>query len=161
VPGLHLLRAAAGVTAMYCFYYAIANIPLADAMLLKLTAPIFMPVIAVLWLQERVTGTLALGLCVGFIGVTVVLDPSLDEHGLAVSPIALIGLLGGVLAALAKVTVRRLSRSEPTTRIVFYFALIAGASPPSRCFGHGRHRRRRPRCCSSVSRSRRPWASSR
>jgi len=34
-------------------------------------------------------------------------------------------LLGGILAALAKVTVRRLSRSEPPTRIVFYFALIA------------------------------------
>ena len=34
------------------------------------------------------------------------------------------GILGGLLAAVAKVTVRRLSRTEPTTRTVFYFALV-------------------------------------
>ena len=125
VPALHLLRAAAGVAAMYCFFYAIAKMPLAEAMLLKLTAPMFIPVIAVLWLGERVTPMLALALGIGFAGVAVILDPSYDTGGLGVSPVALIGLLGGVLAALAKVTVRRLSRSEPPTRIVFYFALIA------------------------------------
>ncbi|MGD9409718.1 MAG: DMT family transporter [Thiohalocapsa sp.] len=127
VPGLHLLRAGAGVAAMYCFFYAIAAMPLAEAMLLKLTAPIFMPIIAVLWLHERVTPALALALGIGFSGVAVILDPSFTEAGIRVSPVALIGLLGGVLAALAKVTVRRLSASEPPTRIVFYFALIAAA----------------------------------
>jgi drug/metabolite transporter (DMT)-like permease len=110
---------------MYCFFFAIAKMPLADAMLLKLTAPIFMPVIAVLWLHERVTPALALALGIGFAGVAVILDPQVGA-GVQVSPVALIGLLGGILAALAKVTVRRLSRSEPPTRIVFYFALIAG-----------------------------------
>ena len=125
VPALHLLRAGAGVAAMYCFFYAIAELPLAEAMLLKLTAPIFIPIIAVLWLGERVTPALALALGIGFTGVTVILNPSHGVGGLDVSPVALIGLLGGVLAALAKVTVRRLSRSEPATRIVFYFALFA------------------------------------
>jgi drug/metabolite transporter (DMT)-like permease len=42
-----------------------------------------------------------------------------------VSPVALVALFGGVFAAVAKVTVRRLSRSEPPLRIVFYFALTA------------------------------------
>jgi len=45
--------------------------------------------------------------------------------GDALNWVALIGLLGGFLAAFAKVTVRRLSRTEPTYRIVFYFAFIA------------------------------------
>ncbi len=126
VPGLHLLRAAAGVSAMYCFFYAIAKLPLADAMLLKLTAPIFMPVIAVLWLHERVGAGLFLALGIGFAGVAVILDPQFGADGLQVSPVALVGLLGGVLAALAKVTVRRLARTEPSARIVFYFALIGG-----------------------------------
>jgi len=40
LPGLHLLRALAGLGAMYCFFYAMARIPLADAMLLKLTTPL-------------------------------------------------------------------------------------------------------------------------
>jgi drug/metabolite transporter (DMT)-like permease len=126
VPGLHLLRAVAGVSAMYCFFYALAHLPLAEAMLLKLTAPVFIPVVAVLWLHERVNALLWMALGIGFAGVVVILDPTLDGHSAMVSPIALIGLFGGMLAALAKVTVRRLSRSEPPARIVFYFALIAG-----------------------------------
>jgi drug/metabolite transporter (DMT)-like permease len=130
VPALHLLRAGAGVTAMYCFFYAIAKMPLAEAMLLKLTAPVFMPLIAMLWLREQVNALLWVALGIGFAGVVIILDPQLgapDDGPLAgISPVALVGLAGGLLAALAKVTVRRLSRSEPAGRIVFYFALIAG-----------------------------------
>lgn len=124
VPGLHLLRAMAGLGAMYCFYYAIAELPLAEAMLLKLTAPIFIPLIAILWLHERVTALLWVALGIGFAGVILILEPDLGRHWAGISPVALIGLLGGVLAAVAKVTVRRLSRSEPIGRIVFYFALV-------------------------------------
>lgn len=124
VPVLHLLRALAGISAMYCFFYAIARLPLAEAMLLKLTAPIFIPLIAILWLHERVTALLWVALGIGFAGVIVILDPAPSGHWAGVSPVALVGLLGGLLAAVAKVTVRRLSRTEPTGRIVFYFALI-------------------------------------
>jgi drug/metabolite transporter (DMT)-like permease len=128
VPGLHLLRATAGLAAMYCFFYAIAHMPLAEAMLLKLTAPVFIPLIAMLWLREQVTPLLWLALGIGFWGVAVILDPSFDGETDIVSPVALIGLLGGLLAAVAKVTVRRLSRSEPPARIVFYFALFASVA---------------------------------
>ncbi|TVQ89162.1 MAG: DMT family transporter [Chromatiaceae bacterium] len=124
VPCLHLLRAGAGVAAMYCFFYAIAMLPLGEAMLLKLTAPMFMPLIALLWLREQVSALLWVALGIGFAGVVVILQPDPDLGG--VSPVALVGLLGGLLAALAKVTVRRLTRTEPARRIVFYFALIAG-----------------------------------
>jgi len=127
VTRLHLLRALAGVSAMYCFFYAIAHLPLAEAMLLKLTAPVFIPLFAIFWLHEQVTTLLWIAIGIGFAGVIVVLDPSLDGQSAMVSPIAIIGLLGGVLAALAKVTVRRLSATEPPPRIVFYFALIAGS----------------------------------
>jgi len=127
VPGLHLLRAGAGVAAMYCFFYAIAHLPLAEAMLLKLTAPVFIPLIAIFWLHEQVTTLLWIAIGIGFAGVIVVLDPNLDGQSAMVSPIAMIGLLGGILAALAKVTVRRLSATEPPPRIVFYFSLIAGS----------------------------------
>jgi drug/metabolite transporter (DMT)-like permease len=126
VPGLHLLRATAGISAMYCFFYAIAELPLGEAMLLKLTAPLFIPLFAMLWLHERVTGLLWMALGIGFAGVVVILDLAPDAAWGGVSLVALIGLLGGVFAAVAKVTVRRLSGSEPTTRIVFYFALIGG-----------------------------------
>ncbi len=123
VPHLHLLRGLAGLGAMYCFYYAIAHMQLGEAMLLKMTAPLFIPFVALFWLRERLSGQVLLALAIGFGGVALVISPELREF----DPVALIALLGGALAALAKVTVRRLSRSEPAPRTVFYFALT-GAS---------------------------------
>ncbi len=119
VPHLHLLRGLAGLGAMYCFYYAIVHMHLGEAMLLKMTAPLFIPFVALFWLREKLSGRVLLALAIGFGGVALVISPELRQF----DPVALIGLLGGALAALAKVTVRRLSRSEPAPRTVFYFAL--------------------------------------
>jgi drug/metabolite transporter (DMT)-like permease len=119
VPHLHLLRATMGVAAMYCFFYALTHLALADGMLLKMTAPIFMPIIAWLWLNERATPLAMVAVALGFLGVALVLRPG-GEFNWA----ALVGLAGGAFSAVAKVTVRRLSRTEPTARIVFYFALL-------------------------------------
>jgi drug/metabolite transporter (DMT)-like permease len=119
VAHLHLLRASAGVAAMYCFFYALGHVPLADGMLLKMTAPIFIPLLVLLWLKERPGWPAIVAVPCGFAGVVLVLDPG-GEYG----PAALVGLLGGLLAAVAKTTVRRLTRTEPATRIVFYFAVL-------------------------------------
>lgn len=117
---LHLLRAVAGVSAMYCFFYALAHLQLADGMLLKMTAPLFMPLIAWAWLSERLSGSIILAVAIGFAGVILVLNPAGEF-----SRVALVGLLGGMLASLAKVSLRRLGRSEPSVRVVFYFSLLS------------------------------------
>ena len=116
---LHLLRSLAGVSAMYCFFYALIHLPLADGMLLKMTAPLFMPVIALLWLQESVSNWTVYALGLGFVGVWIIVDPTGTMNW-----VALVGIAGGVLAAIAKVSIRRLSRTEPITRIVFYFTVV-------------------------------------
>ncbi len=117
--GMHLIRSLCGVLAMYCFFYALANIELANAMLLKLTGPIFIPVIAILWIHEHVTFKTIIGIAVGFFGVIIFLNPTAE-----IQFAALVGLAGGALAAAAKVAIRKMSPTEPTTRIVFYFALF-------------------------------------
>ena len=116
--GMHLLRSVSGLLAMYCFFYALANIELANAMLLKLTGPIFIPIFAILWIQEKVTLKTYLGISLGFIGVIIFLNPTAE-----IQVASVIGLIGGALAALAKVSIRKMSDTEPTARIVFYFAL--------------------------------------
>lgn len=115
---LHLLRSLAGVAAMYCFFYAIIHLPLADSMLLKMTAPLFMPLIALLWLHEKVSNWTVYALGLGFLGVWLIVDPTGE-----VNWVALVGIAGGIFAAFAKVTIRRLAHTEPTMRIVFYFAV--------------------------------------
>lgn len=120
VPHLHLLRGTAGLGAMYCFFYAIAHMPLANAMLLKLSAPLFIPLVALIWLGERFTWHVLAALAIGFSGVIMILLPDFGT----MAPVAMIALLGGGLAAVAKVTVRRLSATEPPARTVFYFSAI-------------------------------------
>jgi len=117
---LYLLRAGVGLSAMSCFFYALGNLPLADGMLLKMTAPVFMPVIGALWLGEHPSRWAMLAVPVGLAGVILVLNPSGR-----VEPAALVGLAGGLLAAGAKVSVRRLTRSEPAARVVVWFAVLA------------------------------------
>lgn len=118
---VHLARSLAGVGAMYCFFYTIASIPLAEAILFKLTSPFFIPLLAWLWLSESIPGSAKLAIAVGFGGVALVLQPGFREIPVA----GFIGLCGALLAALAKVSIRRMSDTEPSTRIVFYFGMIA------------------------------------
>jgi drug/metabolite transporter (DMT)-like permease len=121
--GEHLVRSLAGLAAMYCFFYAIAHLRLADAVLLNYSLPLFMPLIAQAWLGEAIPRALWRGLAVGFLGVVLILKPGLGLF----NPAALVGLAAAVLAALAQVGVRRLTDTEPVTRIVFYFAAISTA----------------------------------
>ena len=116
---MHLARGLAGITAMYCFFYALAHLPLGEAVLLNYSAPLFVPFIAFLWLRERVPGRLWWAIGIGFAGIVLVLRPGLALF----SPTALVGLASGVLAAIATVGIRGLTRTEPAARIVFYFSL--------------------------------------
>jgi len=116
----HFLRSLSGVSAMYCFFYALSELPLADAMLLKISAPLFIPIIALIWLSEHISLRAITAIMIGFLGVILVIKPTGTVH-----IASLAGLMGGALAALAKVTIRRMSASEPTSRIVFYFGLIS------------------------------------
>jgi drug/metabolite transporter (DMT)-like permease len=122
-PGPHLTRALAGLAAMYCYFYAIAHMPLAEATLLNYSTPLFTPFIAYLWLGERVARGLKLAIALGFAGILLILRPGLSLF----TPVALVGVASGVFAAIAMVSIRGLSRSEPATRIVFYFSAVSSA----------------------------------
>lgn len=116
----HFMRGAIGVTAMSCLYYSWQYLPLAEAALLKQTAPFFIPLIAFWWLGESIPVLARWAILVGFIGVLLILNPTDGTLNLAV----LIALFGAMLGATAKVTVRRMSDTESPQRIVFYFALF-------------------------------------
>jgi drug/metabolite transporter (DMT)-like permease len=117
---LHLLRSMAGLGAMYCFFYAIAQLQLSEAFLLAATAPLFIPVIAYVWIREPVRRKVRGAIVLGFLGIVLILKPGLGMF----QPVALIGLGAGILAALAMVSIRRMSTSEPAIRIVFYFTML-------------------------------------
>jgi len=116
----HLARGVAGLSSMYCFFYAIGHLPLADAILLNYTLPLFIPVVESIWLGEPFPVKLAVPLGLGFLGVVIVLEPG---RGI-ITAAALLGLLAGLLSAVAQTGVRQLTKTEPTVRIVIYFAIM-------------------------------------
>lgn len=118
---LHLLRSVAGLGAMYCFFYAIAHLRLSEAFLLASTSPLFIPLIAYVWMREEVTYSAKGAIIAGFIGIVLILKPGFGIF----RPAMLVALATGVLVALAMVTIRRMSFSEPAMRIVFYFTIFS------------------------------------
>jgi drug/metabolite transporter (DMT)-like permease len=117
----HLVRSLAGIASMYCFFYALAHMRLADAVLLNYSLPLFMPFVESVWLGEEFPGRMWTPVVVGFLGILLILRPG---RGL-VEPVALLGLASAIFAAVAQVGVRRLTRTEPVARIVFYFAITS------------------------------------
>ena len=121
--GGHLLRAGFGIVAMYCFFYALGTLPLAKAMLLTYSMPLFLPFVAWAWLRERPTPAVWLAVSLGFVGIALMVDP----RGLGGGTLTgtLVGAASGLFGAVAMVGIRRISNTEPAPRIVMYFALIA------------------------------------
>ncbi len=117
---LHLLRSMAGLGGMYCFFYVIARLQLSESFLLMSTAPLFIPIIAYIWIHEPVERKVRGAIVIGFIGIILILKPGTGVF----QPIAFVGLGAGLTGALAMVSIRRMSSSEPTIRIVFYFTVF-------------------------------------
>lgn len=134
VPLKHLWRAVVGLAAMYGFFYAIAHLPLSNAMVFTYSSPVFIPLVAWLFLKERVTPLMLLAAGVGMAGVVLVAKP---DQGLF-NGLSLVGIGSSLLAATAFVTVRALTATEPATRIVFYFCVIATVLSAIPMFWHWR-----------------------
>lgn len=121
--GKQVSRALVGFVSLVLFFYAIAHLPLATAITLNYTSPLFLAILTPFLLHEPPKKTLALTLIMGFVGISLLLKPTLDsDDWLAGS----IGLLSGVGAAWAYVHVKQLGNlNEPDWRTVFYFTLIS------------------------------------
>lgn len=124
LPGMHVWRSVSGVTSLCLWFYAIAKLPLATAMTLNYMSSVWMALFllggAVLMGASKLDWRLVASVLMGFVGVALILRPSLDQqqlwHGLA-------GLVSGMLAAMAYLQVTALGRAgEPELRVVFYFS---------------------------------------
>ncbi|MDX1804119.1 MAG: DMT family transporter, partial [Alcanivorax sp.] len=109
---LHLIRAFTGVTAMFCFFYTIGHIALAEAVLVKMTVPFFLPLVAWIWLSESIGPRTWLAILLGFIGVAIIMRAGSGP----VNPVMWVALAGAAIMSIAKVSIRRMAISEPPQR---------------------------------------------
>ena len=131
-PRMHAWRSLVGVASLGAWFYAIAHLPLATAMTLNYMSSVWIAAFLVggtllAWRPSAASprpafqGPLVLTVLTGFVGVVMVLRPSLDQNQAFAG---LIGLMSGMTAAFAYMQVVALSRlGEPESRTVFYFAV--------------------------------------
>ena len=127
-PFGHAGRGLISVASMFLNFAALARLPLADANALSFAAPLITVALAALILKERVRVYRWTAVGVGFAGVLVMLWPYLDIGHITASSAATIGALCALTAAFTNagsvIQTRRLTASETTASIVFYFSLI-------------------------------------
>ena len=128
MPLRHFGRGLIGVIALWMWFYTISELPLAMATTLNYMSPIWIAAIlaTAAWWQghKRISNGLLGAVGFSFIGVLLLLHPSMQARQL---PAGLIALASGMLAALAYLQVRSMGiMGEPETRVVFYFS-VTGA----------------------------------
>ena len=125
VAMMHAWRSVIGVLSLGTWFYAIAHLPLATAMTLNYMSGVWVAAFivggAVMYGQAQRQGPLMATVLAGFVGVVMMLRPTLDHNPLFAG---LIGLLSGLGAALAYMQVTALGKAgEPEGRTVFYFSV--------------------------------------
>lgn len=114
---LHLLRMGLAFAAQLGIFITVIHMPLADATAFMFSKPLFTTVVAVFMLREVVSGRRWGATLVGFIGVLVLVRPGAE----AINPIALVAVASAMTFAVANVLIRKMSVTEPTGRILFYY----------------------------------------
>ena len=121
----HIKRSVLGTLAFTIWFFTMGHLPLGTAVTLNYTAPLFIAatfVVTALMHHQKAPWSLAAAICVGFIGVCLILQPSIASDEL---PYALMGLFAGALGPFIFFQIAQLGRlREPSLRIVFYFSLV-------------------------------------
>lgn len=115
------LRSIFGLSIVYFFVISLQTIPLVDAVMLNNAAPLFIPIVAYFFLKIPINHKLWWAIALGIGGVALILRP---DKGLFQ-----IGGVWGVMSAIAMslswVSIRKLTYTEPISKILFYFLTIA------------------------------------
>jgi drug/metabolite transporter (DMT)-like permease len=117
---MHLWRAAVGLIAMLTWFSAIAYLPLAEAVALNFTVPLFATAGAALFLGEAVRARRWTATVVGFLGVVVILRPGFTEF----TPLMTLPVIAAGFMAVSILLVKSLSRTEAPAAIVTYMNLL-------------------------------------
>jgi drug/metabolite transporter (DMT)-like permease len=124
-------RGALSVGGMYTNFSALQRLPLADATAISFASPLITVALAAIILKERIRIYRWTAVLVGFVGVIVMLIPHLDFRQYAMAGALSVATIGSLLALFAAfcnagtvIQTRRLTQSETTSSIVFYFSLM-------------------------------------
>src|SRR4030095_6153290 len=121
--GLHFGRNAVHYAAQFLWFLAITMIPIAEVVAIEFTGPVWVALLAVVFLGERMTTARVASVVLGIVGVVIVVRPGLHpvEGGQVVALVAAIGFAGSIIL------VKSLTRTESVVSIIFWMLVIQSA----------------------------------
>lgn len=128
--GAHVRRGVAGTMAMAGMFAGLSLLPLPEATALNYTSALLIVVFAALFLGESVGIFRTTAVCVGFLGVLIILAPKLSVFsGASVEAAEVLGavlvLIGATCSAIAHISIRQMVQIEHPAAIAFYFSVTA------------------------------------
>lgn len=116
----YFVRCVLGTLSMFCGFWAIGNLPLAQAVSLSYSTPLFVTIAAVLWLGEQVRVRRWSAVVLGFIGVLIIVRPGTAEFSAG----TLIAISAAIISGIVAIQIKQLSYSEPADRIVILTTIL-------------------------------------
>ncbi len=116
----YVFRCAIGMMSMLAGFWAIGHLPLAQAVALSYSTPIFVTIAAVIFLHEQVRARRWAAVALGFVGVVIIVRPGSDSFSAG----TLVALAAAVLSGIVSIQIKQLSKVDPADRIVFITTLL-------------------------------------
>jgi len=124
---LLIARGTVGSFALMFVYYAVTTLPLAEATVLQYLHPVFTAVLALFFLKEVIQRSTIACIVISLIGLFIIIQPNLAlESGVQYPWISIgAGVLGALGSAIAYIIIKKLTKTDDSSVIIFYFPLVA------------------------------------
>ena len=117
---LYIGRCMIGIISMMCGFWAIVHLPLAEAVAISYSTPLFVTILAVLFLGEVVGIRRWSAVLAGFLGVLIIMQPGSHTFNADM----MIALVAAVMSAIVAISIKVLSRTEKADAIVIYTTML-------------------------------------
>jgi len=124
---LLIARGTVGAFALMFVYYAVTTLPLAEATVLQYLHPVFTAVLALFFLKEVIQRSTIACIIISLLGLCIIIQPNLQIDGGVQYPWLSIGagILGALGSAIAYIIIKKLTKTDDSSVIIFYFPLVA------------------------------------
>ena len=124
---LLIARGTVGAFALMFVYYAVTTLPLAEATILQYLHPVFTAILALVFLKEMIQRSTIACIVISLVGLFIMIQPNLKVDGVVEYPWVSIGaaVLGAFGSAVAYVIVKKLTKTDDSSVIVFYFPMVS------------------------------------
>lgn len=124
---LLIARGTVGTFALISVYYAVTTLPLAEATVLQYLHPVFTAVLALFFLKEILQRSTVTCIIISLLGLFIMIQPNLQlDSGIQYPWFSIgAGVLGAFGSAVAYILVKKLTKTDDSSVIIFYFPMVA------------------------------------